>query len=171
MSKVQFDQAFQDSYSELIGYACKYVKNKQNAQDIVHDAYLRLRKVENWDTIENSRAFIYRATRNLMIDRLRRFSKQVSSDAESQGDVLELNLPNKRSPLEETLGSEKQKIIQEKISSLPEKCQEVFILHKFSGLKHSEIAEHLNISKSTVEKHVINALRQCRAALREYHKN
>ena len=106
-----------------------------------------------------------------MIDRVRRFSKQVSNDSESGKDVAEQTLQDRRSPLEETLGVEKQRIIQEQISSLPEKCQEVFILHKFSGLKHAEIAAKLNISQSTVEKHIIKALRECRTAIKNYQKS
>ncbi|MCH2205758.1 MAG: RNA polymerase sigma factor [Lentisphaerales bacterium] len=168
---LKLDDIFQRYYEELKAYVLSQVDVKDDAGDIVHDTYLRLRRIDDWGKIQNSKAFIYRAARNLMIDRVRRFSKQVSNDSESGKDVAEQTLQDRRSPLEETLGVEKQRIIQEQISSLPEKCQEVFILHKFSGLKHAEIAAKLNISQSTVEKHIIKALRECRTAIKNYQKS
>ena len=168
---LKLDDIFQRYYEELKAYVLTQVDVKDDAGDIVHDTYLRLRRIDDWGKVKNSKAFIYRAARNLMIDRVRRFSKQVSSDSEKSNDVVDLTLQDKRSPLEETLSIEKQEVIQQQIASLPEKCQEVFILHKFSGLKHAEIAEKLNISQSTVEKNIIKALRECRVAIKNYQKS
>jgi RNA polymerase sigma-70 factor (ECF subfamily) len=41
------------------------------------------------------------------------------------------------------------------------------MLHKFTGLTHSEIAARLGISKNMVEKHVIKAMTHCRKRLDE----
>lgn len=43
---------------------------------------------------------------------------------------------------------------REAIATLPEKCREVFVLSKIEGLKNREIAEKLNISEKTVERHL-----------------
>ncbi len=44
------------------------------------------------------------------------------------------------------------------LNQLPPRCREVFILHRFRGLSHKQIAEQLNISPKTVENHMVNAL-------------
>ena len=49
--------------------------------------------------------------------------------------------------------------------SLPQRCREVFILSRFQGMKNREIAERLNISVKTVEKHIGAALSQLRLRL------
>jgi RNA polymerase sigma-70 factor (ECF subfamily) len=47
------------------------------------------------------------------------------------------------------------------------RCLEVFRLRKVDGLPHSEIAERLEISSKTVERHISQALRLCHEALIE----
>jgi len=44
------------------------------------------------------------------------------------------------------------------LNELPARCREVFIMHRFKGLSHKEIARQLNISPKTVENHMVNAL-------------
>ena len=51
------------------------------------------------------------------------------------------------------------------IAILPEKCREVFVLSKIEGLKNREIAEKLNISEKTVERHMSIALSKLREEL------
>ncbi|SST12503.1 RNA polymerase sigma factor [Acinetobacter baumannii] len=41
-------------------------------------------------------------------------------------------------------------------------------MRKLDGLSHSQIAEHLNISRSLVEKHIVNAMKHCRVRMREW---
>ena len=57
------------------------------------------------------------------------------------------------------------KALDEAIATLPEKCREVFILSKVEGLKNREIAEKLNISEKTVERHMSIALSRLREEL------
>lgn len=48
--------------------------------------------------------------------------------------------------------------ILECVSQLPERCKEVFLLSRHDNLKNREIAEKLEISIKTVEKHISLAL-------------
>ncbi|WP_347888353.1 sigma factor-like helix-turn-helix DNA-binding protein [Nitrosomonas europaea] len=51
------------------------------------------------------------------------------------------------------------------IDALPLRCREAFILHRFDGLSHSEVAEHMGISRKAVEQHIQHAMqviRRCR---------
>ena len=51
------------------------------------------------------------------------------------------------------------------ISGLSEQCRRVFLLSRMTGLKIREIAERLNISVKTVEKHIGSALAKLRLRL------
>jgi RNA polymerase sigma-70 factor (ECF subfamily) len=44
------------------------------------------------------------------------------------------------------------------IEALPEQCRRAFRLQKFSGLSQRDIAQTMNISEKTVEKHLAGAL-------------
>jgi len=48
------------------------------------------------------------------------------------------------------------------IQSLPETCRHVFLLSRYEGMNHQQIAEHLNISPNTVDNHIKRALKTFR---------
>jgi len=45
------------------------------------------------------------------------------------------------------------------LDELSPQCRRVFVMHKFEGLSHPEIAARIGISRSTVEKHMGTALK------------
>ena len=55
--------------------------------------------------------------------------------------------------------------INQAIDSLPNKCREVFILSYLEAFKNKQISQELNISVSTVEKHINHALKTLRKTL------
>jgi RNA polymerase sigma-70 factor (ECF subfamily) len=63
------------------------------------------------------------------------------------------------------------KILQERIISiinedLPSRCREIFLLSRFEGKTHKEIAETLHLSVRTVEHQIDHALKVMRKKLR-----
>jgi RNA polymerase sigma-70 factor (ECF subfamily) len=49
--------------------------------------------------------------------------------------------------------------VRRALDELSPQCRRIFMLHKFEGLTHQEVAERANISRSTVEKHMHTALK------------
>ena len=45
------------------------------------------------------------------------------------------------------------------LDELSPQCRRVFLLHKFEGLSHSEIATRVGVSRSTVEKHMATGIK------------
>ena len=138
---------------------------------VFHDAYLRLQRIDDWQWVNNIRAFIFKVTNNLIIDRLRREKKQIDPKEIESSDYLSYLQTNHRSPLVEALGSEKTAILKNTLNSLPEKCLIVFMMHRFGGLKQAEIAKELNMSIKSVERYMHMALKECRQSLRRYKNN
>ena len=64
--------------------------------------------------------------------------------------------------------SELERIIQEAILSLPDRCREIFLLSRMEGLTYKEISERLEISTNTIEGQMSAALRKLRVALKDY---
>lgn len=63
---------------------------------------------------------------------------------------------------------EMERILQQAIESLPERCREIFRLSRMEGLQNKEIAARLGISVNTVEGQMSIALRKLRVALKDY---
>ncbi|MEG7168242.1 pyoverdine signaling pathway sigma factor FpvI, partial [Pseudomonas aeruginosa] len=74
------------------------------------------------------------------------------------------------SPSPQTVVDQGQRLdnLQRALAELPAICRSSFLLRKLDGLSHSQIAEHLNISRSLVEKHIVNAMKHCRVRMREW---
>jgi RNA polymerase sigma-70 factor (ECF subfamily) len=49
------------------------------------------------------------------------------------------------------------------LEELPQRTRAIFLLHRFEGLKYKEIARRLGISSSSVEKHMMAAIKHVRA--------
>ena len=76
--------------------------------------------------------------------------------------VTFFNPPNYIAPLDETIeGLEQFALFCKAVQKLPLQCRRVFILRKVYGLTHKEIAEHLDISVSTIEKHLATGISRC----------
>jgi RNA polymerase sigma-70 factor (ECF subfamily) len=61
---------------------------------------------------------------------------------------------------------EKLDWLAEAIAELPDRCRDVFLLHKIEGLSWKEVATQLNISVRTVEHHSQKGMHQVEAYLR-----
>ena len=59
-------------------------------------------------------------------------------------------------------------LLQRALAELPAACRDCFLLRKLEGLSHPEIAERLGVSRSMVEKHIVNAMKHCRVRLRQW---
>ena len=58
-------------------------------------------------------------------------------------------------------GQQQLQQFQKVLGSLPKRQQQILVLHKLQGLSQGEIAQRLQVSLSTVEKDLRNALNAC----------
>ncbi|EJN02484.1 sigma-70 family RNA polymerase sigma factor [Phyllobacterium sp. YR531] len=151
--------ALTSHYGELLRHLTRKLGNAASAKDAVQDTYLRLQHVPSDTQVHSARAYVFRVANNVAIDHLRSETSRARyfSSAEPADQVLDAPLPDKIIDYRQRLT-----ILEQTIAELPEKCREVFLMHKFDGRGHADIARELNISRSMVEKHVMKALAHCR---------
>lgn len=129
------------------------------AEDLVHEAFARLIVCRGWRDVDSPAAFAARTLRNLALNSLRR-RKVVNIDSVADAERLVL-VDDAPGPEEYLIGREDIRLLVTAISSLPPQCRKVFTLRKVYGLSPNEIAVRLNLSVSTVEKHITKGLRAC----------
>jgi DNA-directed RNA polymerase specialized sigma24 family protein len=133
--RLNIDELFKFYYRPLCLYATHYVQDVEMAKDIVQDCFSSLwEKMNNEKSCEvsNMKAYLYVMVKNRSLDE----------------EVEE------RSVMEARMWTA--------IDALPERCREVFLLHKRDGLKYQEIAEKFHISVHTVDSHIQKAFRLIR---------
>ncbi|MCG5241828.1 RNA polymerase sigma factor [Azospirillum doebereinerae] len=150
-------------YEEMTGHLARRLGSLCLAEDVVQDTYLRLRSLGALPEIDNPRSYLFRMADNIALDRIRAETRMGKRFApEELGLERPLDEPDAEATLEH-----KQRLdcLSRALDELPPRCREVFVLHKFDGMSHADIAAHLGISRSMVEKHVMKALAHCRDRL------
>jgi len=150
-------------YRELVSFLSARLGNAHAAEDVVHDAYVRVLERTAGEPIEQPRAFLYRTALNLVIDGHRRNTLRQVEPL----DVLDTE-EQFFSPSPQVLMDHGQRLemLQRALAELPAACRDSFLLRKLEGLSHLEIAERLGVSRSVVEKNIVNAMKHCRVRIR-----
>lgn len=143
-----------DTYHhKLCVYVCSLTNDKDLAEDIVQNVFIRTwkkrDKLKDEFSIKN---FLYRSVYNEFIDGYRK-QKMVLPLEKKYIDALSSIVEERDEYALERL----IKMVRKEIKNLPPKCKEVFLLSKEEGLTNIEIAEYKQISIKSVEGHITKA--------------
>jgi RNA polymerase sigma-70 factor (ECF subfamily) len=157
-----FGAFYRSTLTPLRRYLTRLLGNSPEAQDVAHDAYMRVYPAVTNETADRPEALLYVTARRLAINRLKRRS---ISPLAPEGASLETTASSSPGVAQQVMARQELRLLQEAIANLPEGCRTVLLLRKVELLSHKEIAERLGIAVSTVEKQHARALRLLKAAL------
>lgn len=148
--------------NRLFGLAMAMVKNRDAAEDVVQEtfvkAYKNINKFRGDSTVYT---WLYRITVNTAHNYLRR-RREGTVDLEEVAPILEATDPG---PAALAYASEVGAAIEKAVASLPERQREVFLFHYFEQLTHREIARVLGITEGAVKAHYFHAIQKLKTAL------
>ena len=164
-SETAIEMLFKTYYQPLCQYAYTFLRDKDEAEEVVQSAFINI-----WDkraeiNIQTSvKSYLYRAVRNscLNVIKHQRVRKEHEAHETAFGE------PVYEGASQGVIASELERKIAAAIKELPEQCRLVFQLSRFEELKYAEIADQLDISVKTVENHMGKALRIMREQLKDY---
>jgi len=143
-------------------YLARLLGNPTEAQDVAHDAYLRVYPSTQDGRVEKPEAVLYTTARRLAINRLKRRSIAPFALSPASPDAA---AAESAGVARQVMARQELRLLEAALAELPEGCRTVLLLRKVELLSHREIAERLGIAISTVEKQHARALRLLRAAL------
>jgi RNA polymerase sigma-70 factor (ECF subfamily) len=165
--EVPFAEVFTTYHERLCFYAEGYVRSPEIAQEIVSDVFLWIWKHrEEWRVTGSLASYLYGAVRHRAMDHLKHVRR--ATRVHAAASLLERSPgmgERPASPEEELQAQELTLLVEHAIQGLPERPREAFRLQRQHGLNYSEIAQVMGISPSTVEKHMIRALKALRETL------
>jgi RNA polymerase sigma-70 factor, ECF subfamily len=166
-----FGAIFEAYHTGLVRFATAHLRKPEEAEDVVHDIFLRL-----WDEpallqgVRSVRTYLFTAVRNRVIDVLRRqktrrrwldpWSAAVVADRSRIAEV-----PDPSASADPTELSELDAAIRDAIAALPERCRASFLLCRDQGLSYAEAAEVMGVSPATVKTQMARALASMRTSL------
>ncbi|HSY53050.1 MAG TPA: sigma-70 family RNA polymerase sigma factor [Opitutaceae bacterium] len=124
------------------------LRNEQDAEDSVQEAFLRAYKAFGQFRGGDGRAWLLTIVRNVCYSRLRK-NKKVNLHDEFDESVHGMTAaePETAGPMQ---GQVSPEILREAMSALPEKMSEMIVLHDLEGMPYREIAEVVGIPIGTV---------------------
>jgi RNA polymerase sigma-70 factor (ECF subfamily) len=164
-NKLALSSLFKAYYASLCSFAFQYLRNKEEAEEVVSDVYFNLWNSRSVIQIEKSvKAYLFTSVRNASIQRI----KKRQPLFENVEDVLMSRHEEGVNPQQKIEYVELHNHYQRAVERLPARCKEIFLLSRVDNLRYNEISELLSISEKTVEGHMINALSKLRESMQHY---
>lgn len=140
---------------ELARYVRRRVADRSAVSDVVHDAFVRMAE-QPLTAVQDVRSYLYTIVRNLLIDQKKQDMRRrtVAMPHEALSDIAE-DAPSPEDAADARLRLES---LQRLVGELPFKTQQIFVLNRVDGLTYVEVARHLDISESSVQKHLALAV-------------
>lgn len=153
-------------FDSLLNYADRLLNDMETARDVVQQVYYKMWENRNSLNISLSvKAYLFKSVYHGCLNTLAHQKNIQKYEQEQLSDVYFSTIIQSPEAEIALWQSDIEQAIQDAIATLPEKCREVFVMSKIEGLKNREIAEKLNISEKTVERHMSIALRKLREKL------
>lgn len=164
-----FHQLFMLLYARLVNYCDLFIKDRDLANDLVQDCFVKLWERRN-DIKENTsiEGFMFIMLRNHCFNYLRKnkLSHMIRLNSEDVAELQQLYQLDFMDKEEELIEVQLARSIHKGLNELPQRRKEVFIKCKIEGKKQSVVAEELGISVKAVEKHLRLAKDQLKVVLK-----
>lgn len=158
--KRQIERLFRLHYLAMYQLACILLHDKAGSKDIVHDVFVQLLADKTQLNEPTAKAFLLSCVRNRCLNEIR---NQKTHERVRQLLMLDEDLENSSPELLE----EEIKALHVGIAELfPPICREIILLHFAEGLTFREIAARMEVSETSIYKHLRSALNQLRQTLK-----
>lgn len=143
----------------LLTYACYRLGNRSDAEDVLHDCYLKLheRFTDGQEGAKlNIRNYVFRSLSNLCTDRLADRTRHLTVDL-GQQDVEETDTDNRESEYCR---------ITSVLDRIPEEQAEVIRLRMYGNRSFAEISNILQVPLPTVKSRFLYGIEKIRKAMK-----
>ncbi|MEP9360087.1 RNA polymerase sigma factor [Sphingomonas sp. KR3-1] len=147
----------------LSGYFHRRVRDHDEVEDLVQDVFTRIVARDSEEAVGHLGGYVMRTAASVLADRARRRAVRqadlhIVHDGDRHGD-------DALDPERVLSGKQDLHAATAALLSLPERTRTVFVLRRLEGQRHADIARHLGISISAVEKHMVRAMRHLSAEM------
>ena len=161
-----FEALFHLLNTPLIKFSRMYVHQKEAAEEIVSDVFVRCwLNRKNLTGVHNMETYLFIAVKNQSLNYIKKHSHIYLVQID---ETSEIKFVNSFIPQEELEKKELLFKMQQSIEALPQQCRIIFKLIKEEGIKYKEVAEILNISPRTVQTQLFRAMKKLAVVLSEH---
>lgn len=129
-------------------------QSPEDADDLVHDAWIKLASFALTQPVEQPEAFLMKAALNLSVDAHR--AQSVRGEQVLPEDVVIID--TRPSVDDVVLGRERMDRLYECLARMNETTRTLYLAHRVEGVSYNELAKQHGMSRSGVEWHVSKAV-------------
>ncbi len=133
----------------------------EKAKDLAQEAFVRLWNNCSKVSVEKVKSYLFTVANRLFLDDAGH--QKVVLKFQHRSGISESQL--ERNPEHLYREGEFKTQLEKAVSDLPEKQRVVFLLSRIDKMKNREIADQLDISIKTVEKHLSNSIKMLKTSL------
>lgn len=148
---------------ELVNFATSRLGSREEAEDLVQDAFIKMMTFEGIINEATIKSFAYTITANKVKDVLRR---RIFRHQMEESKKYEMKLQHSHA---ERLAEyhDALRIVNAGISRLSPVCAKVYRMSLYDDMTAGDIAEELQVSKRTIESQLFTSRKQMRAMMQE----
>jgi RNA polymerase sigma-70 factor (ECF subfamily) len=167
-----FEALFLAYHEPLLRFAHGYLKTRSATEEVVQDVFSNIwEKRVQWEVRDNVRTYLYAATRNGALNRIRRgeLERRWAAAVVEAIDAPTV-FPRVAHADERVELAELDDAIRRAIDCLPPRCRETFVLSRQHHLSYEQIGVTMGLSVKTVQEQMSRALRALRVSLADWLK-
>jgi len=150
-------------HNKVYNLAFRFLKDHDLSCEIVQESFIKLwLNRHKLDAAGNLWLYLFVIAKRLSLNKLREINRSQSLFEKLLGRMEEIHNPTEDAIMDKDLLHYTEKIVR----TLPQQQQKVYRLSREAGLSHREIASELQISSSTVNNQLTEALKKLRKDLR-----
>lgn len=156
LKRHEYNSVVREHSNKLYGYALKFLRNTEDAQDIVQDVFEKLwinrKKVE----VTKAKSWMFTTAHNAMLNLINRKQR--------------IQFPGNESIPEKTFKEfnmfESGQVVDRAVNILPPIQKSIILLRDLEGYSYEEIGEILNLSSSQVKVYLFRARNKIKKQLK-----
>ncbi|HJS11610.1 RNA polymerase sigma factor [Sphingopyxis sp.] len=159
-------EAFYRSQNGPLFHFFRRRAGRDAAADLVHEVFARMLCADAFARLQNPRAYMFTAARNLLMERSRREACNVAMlpalDEERDAPVC----AQQEWSIE---AADLRRTLRRTILAMPRRTRRIFLMHRLRSQTYREISNEVGIGEQGVEYHMMRALAHCRTAVASLH--
>lgn len=168
-SKDAFAELYAATYQKQYAFAYRYLKDAYLAQDALQETYILVLK--NISTLKDPTVFVSWLNQicfRICFNMQRKENRYQEDTLQFDEDLLGNQKTSTRTPEEQVVVVEHNKYIVKELMNLPISESQAIILRYYHNMKIDAIAQIMNVSKSTVKRHISSGLSHLKQRLEVY---
>lgn len=160
-----FTELYYASYGQIYGFLLALTKNKEDAEDLLQNTYIRIRNGSHLYRKQGTpMTWMCAVAKNQFLDFVRKKSKGVSVDFDEVEKYVSEGLGT---GVKQHKDVENEMVLEKAFEILNKQERTIVVLHMIDGLKHREISKITGIPLSTVLSKYNRSLKKLREFIKE----